>query len=375
MQSGWPNQRAALAKAAALAPGLTETAVKTRRRMALDSGDRHDRRATPFGEMAKELFEVMIDNNVNDGSLLAYGSNFRTWIPDDIRVVPCRDLDLDHYTSIFDALARSHASKPVVRNVGRTLGKLIKMGSQRKYLDANSFGSREDRAEVLSDAKLAAPYPKGSRHTSVLRADCPDVHDVERMAAASELTYPGYGSRLITLLFASGLRMCEALALTVDDVNVDSHTISVTRQLSRFKAWPAAQDPKNYHHRTTLVWAYYADTLRSLVVDATDRDVDPGYLFPRTAAQPHWPTALDWLLSKAGKDCDWEWTPHWLRHSYATLSLASRDSGGYGMKLESVSACLGHKQVSTTLKNYINPQAGDLLVAKKLTVGRPGLLA
>lgn len=160
MQSGRPNQRAALAKAAALEPGLTETAVKTRRRMALDAGDLHNRRATPFGEMAKELFEVMIDNNVNEGSFRAYGSNFRTWIPDDIQLVLCRDLDVDHYTSIFDALGRSHVSKPVVRNVGRTLGKLIKMGSRRKYLDANKFGSRDDRAEVLSDAKLAAPLPE-----------------------------------------------------------------------------------------------------------------------------------------------------------------------------------------------------------------------
>jgi integrase len=336
-QSTVPNQREALAKAAGLTPTLTENAVTTRAREALNGGDLRDRRATPFGTTITELVEILIDRDVADGSLRAYTSNIRTWIPQEVKAVPCRDLKLHHYTSIFDAMAQGNASKPVVRNVGRTLGKLIKMGTQRNYFAAGDFGSATDRAEVLKTAKDDATFPTKRRNEVVLRADCPDVEDVERLAAASELVYPDYGARLVGLLFASGLRMCETLALRVEDVNLDELTLSVTQQLSRYRSWPAVTDPKNGHHRTTVVWAYYAEVLSSLVDDATHRDIDRGYLFPRTKAQPNWPDAVDKLLSRAITDCAWEWTPHWLRHSYATLSLASKDSGGYGIKLESVS--------------------------------------
>lgn len=49
------------------------------------------------------------------------------------------------------------------------------------------------------------------------------------------------------------------------------------------------------------------------------------------------------------------WGLHWLRHGYATWSLASPDDGGYGLDLASVSRWLGHHRTSVTQDLYVSP--------------------
>lgn len=64
-------------------------------------------------------------------------------------------------------------------------------------------------------------------------------------AAAFEAEYPGYGARFVWLAFATGMRICELLALRWDSFDLVSMTVAVDWQLNRHRAWPAVKPPKS----------------------------------------------------------------------------------------------------------------------------------
>ena len=68
---------------------------------------------------------------------------------------------------------------------------------------------------------------------------------VEKYAAAFEAEYPGYGYRLVLLAYATGMRICELLALRVEHVLFlkDETKIIVDWQLDRYEQWPAVRAP------------------------------------------------------------------------------------------------------------------------------------
>jgi len=68
--------------------------------------------------------------------------------------------------------------------------------------------------------------------------------DASLLAAAFEVEYPGYGFRLVLLAFATGLRICELLALRWDSIDLATGAVAVNAQLDRYRAWPAVRKPK-----------------------------------------------------------------------------------------------------------------------------------
>nr|WP_242679881.1 site-specific integrase [Nocardioides sp. IC4_145] len=198
---------------------------------------------------------------------------------------------------------------------------------------------------------------------------CPRRSDVDKLAAALEELYPGYGERLVLLAYATGMRFCELLALRVEAVHFgeDETLIDVDWQLDRYESWPAVTRPKGGKTRQTIIWDVYMHVLASLVEDAQAREgVTHGWLFPPVDGVTSWVENLGDRVADAVEACEWSWSFHWLRHAWASLCLAPAPEG-YNLDLASVAVWLGHARNSTTNDMYRSPLANDAATAKKRT--------
>src|SRR4051812_36971771 len=226
------------------------------------------------------------------GTIQQYRSDWNTHVPPKIGAVPCREVEISHYTAIFNQLNEEQASEQVIDAVARTLGAVvIKFGVLNGYFpDGQPFGGPNLRRAAVAGARAAAAKQNRGRKKKRIHLDeCPTPADVDKYATAFEEEYPGYGARLVWLAFGTGLRINEALALRHDSINLDTLEVAVDWQLDRYGMWPALALPKCNKQRTTQLWACYADVAASLVEDALNRKgSDHGWLFPRHRSVTKW---------------------------------------------------------------------------------------
>ncbi len=105
------------------------------------------------------------------GTIQQYRSDWNTHVPPEIGAVRCRDVDISHYTAIFDELNEEQASVQVIDAVARTLGAVaIEFGVLDGYFpDGQPFGGPDLRRATAAEARATAPgrtAPVRSRYTS-----------------------------------------------------------------------------------------------------------------------------------------------------------------------------------------------------------------
>lgn len=290
--------------------------------------------------MVKEMREA----GDPEGSVRQYKSNWNTWIPSDVgSKVRCLDADIRHWKAIFDSANSRGATEPTVKNIARTLGVLIEWGINSGYFPSSeAFGDPVRRRTIVKKARKRARIVKAESENRYPRARCPKVADVENYAAAFEEVYPGYGERLVLTAFGTGLRINELLALRHDSINLETGEVYVDWQLDRYHPWPARRLPKGGGARIAVLWTCYTDVAASLIEDSLALDHDDehyGWLLPRHRSTKGWAEQAGKLAGEAKLACDWDWTFHWLRHAFATCSMASEKSGGYMLDPVSVQEC------------------------------------
>jgi integrase len=310
-----------------------------------------------LAELVQHMIDSMRAEKREDGTITAYKSNWNTHLADEIGSVRRREAALWHYTAVFQALARAGASEAVVRNVARTLGAIRKFGFRHGYFrDENTFGAAHERQDFVADTRRLARIARADEGGRISLDICPTADDVADYAAAFEAEYPGYGGRLVWLAFATGLCICELLALRWDSIDLVSMTVAVDWQLDRHKAWPAVKPPKGGKLRDARLWPAYADVAASLIADALAREGEEhGWLFPRHRSEKKWADQAGHLATAVKRRCGWQWTGmHWLRHAYASWNLAPKDEGGYGFHPARVQKWLGHARLKTLLDTHVH---------------------
>jgi integrase/recombinase XerD len=138
---------------------------------------------------------------------------------------------------------------------------------------------------------------------------------------------------LLEMLYATGMRVSELVALNVDDVNLASGTARCFGKGSKERIIPM-------HARAVDALRAYMDDGR--VAYLKDPNEKALFLNPRgrrLTRQGLWLIIKDYV---ARAEIDAEVTPHTLRHSFATHLL----DGGAGLR--EVQKLLGHSNVSTT---------------------------
>ena len=285
----------------------------------------------------------MRKNNRPAGTISQYKSNWNVWVPELVGTSRCIDVEIRHWSAIFDYAVQNAASKSTVKSIARTVSAFTTWAVDHGYfVDAEPFGEPRRRRSIVKRAYNTAPSA-GSDDVVTLNR-CPSVADIQKFAAAFEEQYPGYGERLVLLALGTGLRINELLALRHDSIDLDTGVVAVISQLDRSNPWPATVPPKGEKTRVAFMWTATADIARSLIADSLERPAeDPhhGWLFPRYRSVTAWADRAGHLAGAAVANCDWQWTFHWLRHSHASYSLAPVQAGGFGLDLKSVSEWLG----------------------------------
>lgn len=324
----------------------------------------------------RDMIISMRDSGGEEGSIRQYRSNWNKWVPESVGNVRCLDVDIRHWSEIFDNANKERASETTIKNVARTLGVFTEWAVDHGYFASSEpFGDPRRRQTIVKKARKRARIVKEKAKRRYRLTTCPKTEDVEKFATAFEEVYPGYGGRLVLLAFATGLRLNEVLALRHDSINLETGEVSVDWQLDRYNAWPAVKRPKNGRPRVALLWSFYTYVAESLIQDSLAREEDDphhGWLFPRHDSNTAWADKAGKLAGAAKRSCDWDWTFHWLRHSWATYSLASTESGGFQLDAVSVQEWLGHARLSTTQDMYVERRMGDVQAARESTSRGPG---
>lgn len=154
-----------------------------------------------------------------------------------------------------------------------------------------------------------------------------------------------YRDRLILLLMAgAGMRVGEVCALNLQDINVEDRSIRVLGK--------GAREREVYFDIPEMIEAMEAYLIvREACSPQSDalfvNSRDGGRLTVRSVE-----LMLKKYLSRA--DLSDKYTPHSLRHTFATLSIER------GANIKAVSQLLGHSQVGTTLNLYTHLSQGHI---------------
>lgn len=152
---------------------------------------------------------------------------------------------------------------------------------------------------------------------------------------------------LVCLLYETGCRIGQALGLRHEDIESFNNTIIIRPRSDNLNYSRAKSTEINTVHVTkelmSLYFEYYMEEYG---------DIDSDYVFVniwngKIGMPIHYDTVKG-LFNKLSKRIGYKVTPHMLRHSHATELLNS------GWSMEHVQKRLGHKNIETTINNYIH---------------------
>lgn len=188
---------------------------------------------------------------------------------------------------------------------------------------------RRDLAPSLSSPQVSKPTP------STL-----SVSEVRRLLAAPSMLSTTEAKRdkaMLELLYATGLRASELIALDVKDIDLRKSTVRCTSRGSKFRVIPIEQ------HVAKMVKEYIDHVRPELLSHEGEIALFLNRRGDRLTRQGFWQIVQGYAdrVGLGGKV-----TPRSLRHSFAAHKLKS------GADLQSVQTLLGHAHISTT-KAYL----------------------
>ena len=291
---------------------------------------------------------------------------------------------LGHYSAGFTLNTYTHATAQMKQDAADTivpgigsipLDKLTTIQIQRFYNNLQKSGrvQRKNFPE-LRDKSLS---PRVARGVHTLLHNCLEQAVAERLI----LTNPAQGCKLpqlekkemkilpqekigmylaeaekqgllaaFYLELTTGLRRGELLALQWTDLDVESKTLSITKQVNRINGELVVSPPKTRNSVRTLALPQQAVDL--LIAEHQKHPRNP-YLFPSPKTGTMYdPDAFrrthDKILKAIGAE---HIRFHDLRHTFATLSLKS------GVDVKTLSGALGHYSAGFTLNTYTHATA------------------
>lgn len=145
----------------------------------------------------------------------------------------------------------------------------------------------------------------------------------------------------LKLLFWTGMRIGEMLALTIGDINFSKNIISINKSYQRLKSVDLITEPKTPKSRRQIeVTSTIIEELRNYI-NSLYCPSEKTRLFPFTKSL--FEKDIKTFATKAGVKII---RIHDLRHSHASLLLHK------GLDIATISKRLGHENIETTFKTY-----------------------
>lgn len=193
---------------------------------------------------------------------------------------------------------------------------------------------KDDPSAVLEGPRRGRPLPKVLSVEEVTRllADANAAVDAKRITKAEKLRAARLACAL-EMLYATGLRASELVALPADAARVEGDAITVRGKGGKERLVPLGQAAWRAMRRYL--------SLRDQAGAAYTRWLFPSFGESGHMTRQHMARELKALAASAGIDPK-KLSPHVLRHAFASHLLAN------GADLRVVQALLGHADVSTT---------------------------
>lgn len=168
-----------------------------------------------------------------------------------------------------------------------------------------------------------------------------ELKDVEKfrqmiLEAESKRNYA-----IITLLAYCGLRISEALDISMKDFNLVSRELIVS-------------EGKGSKTRTVFISDKVKDVLLGYLKERNEKKIESDFLFVSNRGERLDRSVINKLFSKYSKIIGKEITPHDLRHFFCSHAIES------GMSVHEVANQAGHSNIHTTLL-YTNPNKEKIL--------------
>ncbi len=275
------------------------------------------------------LAQLEAEKSYSNNTIAAYRNDLTQFItflngrfPSGIPYADITKADIDAY--VESLIAKSYASSSVARKVAA-------VKSFFNYLTSTGFVSENPTTDITSPKVKKRPPQALSEQ------------DIEMLLNATTKKRTPKNLRdtaLLQMLYATGMRVTEAVSLKVSDLNLDEQTLICTGKEDGQRELP-------YNKVTADALEVYLADGRPALLKQQREDA----LFLNHRGQQLTRQGL-WLIIKAyAKDAGLTTsvTPHTLRHSFAAHKLAT------GTDLHDVQQLLGHANISTT-QIYTQPK-------------------
>ena len=232
------------------------------------------------------------------------------------------------------------------QSVLKKLKNMISRAFELAIDDGNMPSSKNPmKAKIFGKIKSAKPTKKVCSFTMDERCRLISaVLEYKPKANARDFRIP------ILIELTTGLRMGEVLALTKDDINLKTGTVSVSKTISRGVEYiPVIKPPKTQKgHRTVPLSNLAKEVLtKALEIDVDNKDNLIFYNYSKS--RPVTTSEVNLVLKTIERNNDLpEYSTHSLRHTFASHALRS------GVSVAVIKEWLGHENIETTVDTYID---------------------
>lgn len=288
-----------------------------------------------FGVMAERWFKTKATKAPK--TVAGYRSLLDTVVLPRWENVALRDVGFEDVQEWITGLSVDGSTKTVGRGLSasrviqayQVVGQVLRYAIRAKHLAANPADDVELPRKLETEQRFL-------------------THEqLQRLAVAA-----GRFRTLVLVLGYCGLRLGEASALRVSDVDIEGRRISVRRSATYVTGQGMVEGTtKTKTSRTVPVPRFLAPLLRTEIGDRAPGDL----VFPPRRGSYLAPGELRWVFDPAAKAIEQPGLkPHELRHTCASLAISA------GANIKVVQRLLGHKTAALTLDRYGHLYGDDL---------------
>lgn len=215
----------------------------------------------------------------------------------------------------IEDLSKKLNEKSVSRNIS-TLKSFYKFLKLNKDIEKNPM-------DTIINPKLRKSLPK------VLNED--EINNLLDIKLINDFDYRN--KAMLEIMYSSGLRVSELINLKVNDIDLENETVRIFGKGSKERIVPL-------NEYTTIALKTYITNHRKELFKHGEND----FLFLNNHGNKMTRQGFFKILKKIAKEKNikTEFSPHTLRHSFATHLLK------YGADLRSIQELLGHSDISST---------------------------
>lgn len=276
-------------------------------------------------ELKKYLEVLSAQKRYSINTIAAYKRDLQPWV--------------DHLEKQYEALPNSQKNDPLYLRVylrarseakvsNRSLARFLSAVSGfQKYLNTKSNGKKY--IFKLPDIKYAQKIPSfvTQKESQQMLEPVTNEQDAKSYFYLRDFL-------IVAMLYATGIRREELTNIKINDLDLRHGTITVTGKGNKVRLVPLGEETlKDLNHYLMIRMDY-----------VNDKKTETNSLFLNKYGSAISTRSVDRLVKKFGHSKGLDFTPHTLRHSFATHLLEN------GADLMLIKEILGHASLSTTQK-------------------------